>query len=436
MSQKIKPKLPSGFIEYLPAEQARFDSLLHRIRKGFALAGFSNIDTPVLEHKEILLANSGGETKKQIYSFTKGSTELALRYDLTVPLSRYVSQHFSEINFPFRRSHTQKVWRAEKPQKGRYREFYQCDIDIISQTADVFQDAEVILVGNRVLDNIMSGKFRFRINNRRLVNGYLEEIGLSSSFDEILVAVDKLDKIGAAGVRELLVELLEDEQKVTQLVEFFQIAGPTFEVIKKLESLGISNELFTQGLEELRSMASVLVEVIDSERVYYDLSIMRGLAYYTGMVFETNLLDKPGLGSICSGGRYDDLCGNFTSQNLTGTGLSIGLSRLFDYLDPEDFKPESTQQKNVALIALSTEVAAKTLGYAEKLRENNVVVETIVAVGSIGKAIKEADKKGYTHVLLMGSVELETGSIQLKDLATGEQVKIELHDFAEIKNSL
>ncbi|TWP23188.1 histidine--tRNA ligase, partial [TM7 phylum sp. oral taxon 349] len=329
MSTITTPRLPSGFNEYLPAEQIEFNRLLAIIRTTYEHYGFAPLDTPNVELSEVLLAKGGGETEKQIYRFERGKNDLSLRFDLTVPLARYVAQHQGELAFPFRRYQIGRVYRAERAQAGRFREFYQCDIDTIGSYSSVV-DAEFPAIINEIFEQFDFGEFTIRINNRKVLNGFFDELGLGAAATDVLRIIDKIEKIN----RDDLVAELHDAgcsgEQVARLLEFITIQGENDEILHKLETIDINNEQFQTGARELRDVLMALRAMhVPEHRVKLDLTITRGLDYYTGTVYETNLNDHPEVGSVCSGGRYDNLTANYSKRSLPGVGISIGLSRLF-----------------------------------------------------------------------------------------------------------
>lgn len=430
MRKQIKPRLASGFIEYLPEEQRNFDFIANKIRSAYLSHGYTNIDTPVLELADVLLSNSGGETEKQVYRFTKGDTDYAMRYDLTVPLSRYVVQHAHDLSFPFRRSQIQKVWRAEKAQKGRYREFFQCDVDVICKDYNLFYDAEIIRLAASTLSSIINTNFVISINNRKLVNSILSYLEISRYVDEILIIVDKLDKVGQDKVIEDLTELIKDQLKVERLVKFFQIRGDLSHIIKEVGLLGIDGDEVHTALNEFRQLDEYISSIRNKKVDYqFDLSIMRGLAYYTGMIFETKIISHEYAGSICSGGRYDNLCSNFTTQKLTGTGISIGLSRLFSIFKDTDILIKEKVSNRIAIIPVDSSNIIVSNEIADKIRNLGISAEVFVEDGSIGSKIKTVLQKGYEKAVIIGSDEISSKTITLKNLTTKNQVSLKWEEI-------
>ena len=345
----IKPSNVVGTMELLPSEQILFDNVKNIIEDTFKKRGFLPLDTPVFEKNEILLAKGGGETTKQIFKIDSESKDISLRFDLTVPLARYVAQSFSDLNFPFRRYHIGKVYRGERNQKGRYKEFYQCDIDVIGNgKLDIKNDAELPYIIYEIFSKIINEKFAINFSNLKIINGLFESLGIDNKADMLRI-IDKIEKIGFEKVVEELKNTGLDDKSLEKILEFIKISGNNEEIIEKLSVLGISNELFEKGIEELKEVYScmklfgivTILKAMGVEEKFFkvDTLIIRGLDYYTGTVYETFLENYRQLGSVCSGGRYDDLASNYTSQVLPGVGISIGLTRLFyQLLDKNLFK--------------------------------------------------------------------------------------------------
>ena len=327
---KVTPKIMPGFMELLPEDQILFNDMMDKIREVYEKYGYLPIDTPILEYSEILLAKAGGETETQIYRFNKGDTDISMRFDLTVPLARYSAQRQNELAFPFKRYQIGKVYRGERPQRGRFREFYQCDIDVIGENLSTMYDAEIPAVIYDLFKKLNFGKFTIRINNRKVLNGFFESLDLNDITSDVLRVIDKLEKVGKEGVSSELKELELSDDKIDKILEFIEISGSNDNIIKALKNLNIENEKFIEGVSELESVIEN-IKCFDVDESYFtiDLTIARGLNYYTGTVYETKLNDYPKLGSVCSGGRYDDLTKYYADQNLQGVGISIGLTRLF-----------------------------------------------------------------------------------------------------------
>ena len=426
----VRPSILPGFMELIPEEQILFNEMLDTIRKNYEKFGFLPIDTPVIEKSEVLLAKGGGETEKQIYRFEKGSTDMSLRFDLTVPLARYVAQYYSDLNFPFRRYQIGKVYRGERNQKGRFREFYQCDIDIVgNNTLDIKNDAEIPSIIYSTFKDLGFDSFTIKINNRKVLKGFFESLDIVDS-TYVLRAVDKLDKIGIDGVEKELVELELSEDVVESIKQFIEIKGSNSEVISKLKDLNIDNDLFKEGLEELE----VVVEYVDlfgvSEENYkIDLTIARGLDYYTGTVYETFLDDYESIGSVCSGGRYEDLANHYTKQKLPGVGISIGLTRLFYQLRESNIiETKKTSITDVLVIPMKG-FETEGVKVVNELRNNNIYAGVYLDSGKIGKKFNYADKLNIPYVIVVGEEEVSKKEYQLKDMKTGDQESFTIEDI-------
>lgn len=424
--KKINTKSVSGFPEFTPEKQRAFDDIKKIIDETFSNFGFVSIDTPVMERQEILLAKAGGETEQQIYTLKKGDEELALRFDLTVPLSRYVVDHYNDLTFPFRRKQIAKVYRGERPQKGRFREFYQADIDIIGDgELSISNDAEMVGVVNSVFNKLNFGKFIIRVSNRKILNGLLEELNITEKTKEVLRIIDKLDKIGKPKAQnELKLHGISDLE-IQKIFELIEISGNNKEVLDSLEKLDIENDQFKLGFDEIKYVyENAILFNVKEENLKIDLKIARGLDYYTGTIYETNLIDFPKLGSVCSGGRYDDLSGKYTSKKLPGVGLSIGLTRLFSQLEETNlinFKKES--QVKVLIVSMINDLsfAIKT---ANNLRENNIPTQIYFESKKIDKRLKYADNLNIPFVIIVGEDEIKSNKLTIKNLSTGKQEKI------------
>lgn len=423
----VKPRIPSGFPEYLPAEQIEFNRLVNVVRRVYEEYGFSPIDTPDLELSEVLLTKSGGETEQQIYRFIKGSNDLTMRFDLTVPLARYVAQHESELIFPFRRYHIGKVHRGERAQAGRFREFYQCDIDVIGSNS-VAVDAEMPIVINKIFEQFDIGEFTVHINNRKILNGFFESLGLSNISKDVLRIVDKIDKISANSFTEELEQLGLSADQITRLREFININGSKDVILNKLEkiSLDCKSDQFKQGVKEIGLVVKTIRDFgLSDSRFMIDLRIARGLDYYTGTVYETMLNNHPEIGSICSGGRYDNLASHYTKKYLPGVGVSIGLSRLF-YKLCEIGAIELTRFSSAEVVVMpigSGQITA-SVKIAERLRSIGINTMLYTEENNMRKKLKYADKMGFEWVALIGEDELLTEEVMLKNMLTGESIKI------------
>jgi len=429
----IKPSILAGFMELIPSEQILFNNMMDTIRKNYEKFGFLPIDTPVIEKAEILLAKGGGETEKQIYRFQKGDTDLALRFDLTVPLARYVAQHYSELTFPFRRYHIGKVYRGEKAQKGRFREFYQCDIDIIGNgSLDIKNDAEIPSVIYSTFKDLGFDEFTIKINNRKVLNGFFQFLEIENPV-EVLRSIDKLEKIGKDGVVEELEKLGLETSVIDKILEFINIKGTNKEILAKLRELNIENELFNKGLEELEAVNHYVgIFGVPEKNLAIDLTIARGLDYYTGTVYETFLDNYPKIGSICSGGRYDDLAGYYTKQKLPGVGISIGLTRLFYQLREANLIKAGDCSLVKVLVIPMDGCLDKAIETASKLRENDINTQVYLEDAKIGKKFTFADKLGILYAVIIGPDEVENNTYTLKHMKTGEQVSVYLEELLKV----
>ena len=424
----IKPRTLSGFMELLPGKQIQFETMLEILRRTYASYGFAPLDTPAIEDAQILLAKGGGETEKQIYRFTKGDSDLALRFDLTVPLAKYVALHYSELAFPFRRFQISKVYRGERAQRGRFREFYQADIDIIGDgKLDILNEAEIPAIIYKVFRGFGLSRFQIRVNNRKILNGFYDMLGLSSRSGDIMRTVDKLDKIGADKVKAILMEDCGlTEEQAEEILTFIAIRGTNAQVIAALEGYAGRNEKFDQGLTELKAVTANLSAFgVPEENFAVDLTIARGLDYYTGTVYETTLLDHPEIGSVCSGGRYDNLAGYYIDKSLPGVGISIGLTRLFYVLDEQGLlNPQLPSAPADALVLPMTESAAPAIALAETLRSAGLRVQLYGEQKKFKQKMAYANKLGVPFAVLLGEDEIAEGMCSVKDMRTGEQQKL------------
>ena len=424
----IKPRTLSGFMELLPPQQAQFDRIMETIRSVYALYGFTALDTPLIEASEVLLAKGGGETEKQIYRFQKGDADLSLRFDLTVPLAKYVALHYSELSFPFRRFQIGKVYRGERAQRGRFREFYQADIDVIGDEAlDITNDAEVPAIIYTLFSRLGLNRFQIRINNRKILNGFYALLGLSDKSGDIMRTVDKLDKIGADKVREILIDdFAISASDVDEVLKFINIRGTNAEVLAALEGYRGKNEMFDAGLNELTTVAKYLGSFgVPESNFAVDLTIARGLDYYTGTVYETTLLDHPEIGSVCSGGRYDNLAEFYTNKKLPGVGISIGLTRLFYVLGEQGMlNPDVTTAPADALILPMTEDFSAAVQLATALRAAGLRAQLYTEPKKFKAKMNYADKLHVPFVLFLGEDEISAGVVSVKNMVSGEQVKV------------
>lgn len=428
----IQPSILPGMMELIPEDQLLFNDVKNIIESTFQKYAFLPIDTPVMEKLEILLAKGGGETQKQIYRLEKGNTEIGLRFDLTVPLARYVAQHFSDLNFPFRRYHIGKVYRGERNQKGRYREFYQCDIDIIGhEKLSIYNDAEIPSVMAEIFRKLQLD-FTFHYNNRKVMNGLFKSLDLDD-FTAILRIIDKINKIGEEGVREELEKVDLDQNTIDKLLNFIHFKGSNEETIDFLKELDVQEELFREGLEELEFVyRQMLLFNIPSENIKIDLSITRGLDYYTGSVFETFLKGHEEIGSVCSGGRYDDLASNYTKQKLPGIGLSIGLTRLFYKL--QEGKLLNIEKANPcdALIIPMKGYEKESIDLLNKLRDHDKIVQIYLEGGKMKKQFAYADNLNVPFVIIIGEEEVKNESYSVKDMRSGEQSSKKIEEIINL----
>ena len=424
--ERIKPRTLSGFMELLPADQAKMERFMETLRRSYSLYGFTALDTPIIESSEVLLAKGGGETEKQIYRFTKGDSDLALRFDLTVPLAKYVALNYASLAFPFRRYQIGKVYRGERAQRGRFREFYQADIDVIGDgKLDIINEAEIPSIIYRTFTTLGLTRFVIRVNNRKILNGFYAMLGLSERAGDIMRTVDKLDKIGPEKVRALLVgeEIAIPADAADEILRFIGIHGGNAEVLAALEAYRGRNGLFDTGLDELRAVTAYLPEFgVPEENFAVDLTIARGLDYYTGTVYETSLLDHPEIGSICSGGRYDNLAEYYTDKPLPGVGISIGLTRLFYVLQEQGMLSDAllTAPADVLVIPM-TDALSFAVQTATALRNAGVRVQLYTEQKKFKAKMSYADKLGFPFVLLIGEDEIAQGKVSLKDMASGVQ---------------
>ena len=424
----ITPRTLSGFMELLPAKQIRMERMMEILRNTYAQYGFAPLDTPAIEDARILLAKGGGETEKQIYRFQKGDSDLALRFDLTVPLAKYVALHYNELAFPFRRFQISKVYRGERAQRGRFREFYQADIDIIGDgKLDILNEAEIPAIIYKVFRGFGLTRFQIRVNNRKILNGFYAMLELSEKSGEIMRTVDKLDKIGAEKVRTILVsDCALTEEQADEILKFIAITGTNAEVIAALEGYTGRSEIFDLGLQELKAVTANLAAFgVPEANFAVDLTIARGLDYYTGTVYETTLLDHPEIGSVCSGGRYDDLAGYYTERKLPGVGISIGLTRLFYVLDEQGLlNPQLPAAPADALVLPMTADPAPAIALAEQLRSAGLRIQLYGEQKKFKQKMSYADKLGVPFAVLLGEDEIAQGKCSVKNMITGQQVTV------------
>ncbi len=426
---KVQPRTLSGFMELMPARQIQFDRMMAVLRESYSLYGFTPLDTPIIEASEVLLAKGGGETEKQIYRFQKGDSDLSLRFDLTVPLAKYVAQYSGQLAFPFRRFQIGKVYRGERAQRGRFREFYQADIDIIGDgKLDISNDAEIPAIIYRTFTALGLKRFQIRVNNRKILNGFYAMLDLTHESGAIMRTVDKLDKIGAAQVKELLMaeEIGLNAEQAGEIMRFIAIGGSNAEVLQALEGYRGRHPLFDEGLDELTTVARYLAAFgVPEDHFKVDLTIARGLDYYTGTVYETTMLDHPEIGSICSGGRFDNLAEYYTDKKLPGVGISIGLTRLFFVLEDQGYLNDQLNTAPAdALILPMTEDLSAAIALATQLRSAGVRTQLYGEQKKFKQKMSYADKLGVPYVIFLGEEEIASGVAAVKNMRTGEQVKV------------
>lgn len=435
MKNKVKPRTLAGTMELSPADQIIFNQMVDKIRKVYESFGFLPLDTPILELSEILLAKAGGETEKQIYRFNKGDNDLSLRFDLTVPFAKYVSIHQNELAFPFKRYQIGKVYRGERPQKCRFREFYQCDVDVIADKLALMNDAEMVNVIYEAFKLLDLAKFTICINNRKILNGFFEYLEISDKKVEVLRIIDKIDKIGEDAVKVELDKIGVEQEKINQICQFILIAGKTDEKMAKLKQMGIENEVFADGLAELEKVAKYVKAFgIPEENFNIDLKIARGLDYYTGTVYETFFDDYRNLGSVCSGGRYDNLTEYYTDRSFQGVGISIGLSRLFAQLKEMNLIKASTEAiAQVLMIPMTQEASVFALKVAKQLRDNEINTDIYSNFNKDMKAkLKYADKLNIPYVCIIGEDEIQEKVVMLKNMKEKVQEKVGVEEMIQI----
>ena len=429
---KMTPRTLSGFMELLPQPQQQMERMMDILRRTYSLYGFTPLDTPVIEASEVLLAKGGGETEKQIYRFQKGDADLALRFDLTVPLAKYVALHYNDLSFPFRRYQIGKVYRGERAQRGRFREFYQADIDIIGDgKLDITNEAEIPAIIYQTFTSLGLKRFQIRVNNRKILNGFYAMLGLTEQSGDIMRTVDKLDKIGAEKVRTLLVdECGVSAESADEILKFIAITGGNEQVLAALESYRGRNEVFDEGLDQLNTVVKYLSAFgVPAENFAVDLTIARGLDYYTGTVYETTLLDHPEIGSVCSGGRYDNLAEYYTDKQLPGVGISIGLTRLFYVLGEQGMlNPDLPTAPADVLILPMTADLAPAVTLATRLRAAGVRTQLYTEQKKFKAKMNYADKLGVPYVVFLGDDEIAGNVVACKDMTSGEQTTL---PFAE-----
>ena len=443
----IPARTMPGVLELLPLDQVAFQSMLDTIRRNFERFGFLPVETPAIEYSSVLLTKEGGETERQVYfvqstgalaGHREGEVpELALRFDLTVPLARYVAEHERELAFPFRRYQIQRVYRGERAQRGRFREFYQCDIDVIGKDRlSVRHDAEIPAVIHDVFRDLDIGPFTIQLNNRKLMRGFLETLGLADPAAQaaVLREVDKLDKRGVEAVRETLAsgDFGLSTQGAASLLEFVAFRSDSLEsALARLDSLGAGSAALEEGRAELKEVLTLVKAFgVPESRFALNLSIARGLDYYTGTVYETTLDEHPGIGSICSGGRYEDLAGHYTRSHLPGVGISIGATRLYWQLREAGLLKGAGSTVQALVAHMDGTDFPRHLDLARELRAAGINTEVVVEAGKLGRQFKYADRAGIRHVLVQGSEEIEAGVVTVKDLRDGTQQSVARGELA------
>ena len=425
---KMTPRTLSGFMELLPQPQQQMERMMDILRRTYSLYGFTPLDTPVIEASEVLLAKGGGETEKQIYRFQKGDADLALRFDLTVPLAKYVALHYNDLSFPFRRYQIGKVYRGERAQRGRFREFYQADIDVIGDgKLDITNEAEIPAITYQTFTSLGLKRFQIRVNNRKILNGFYAMLGLTEQSGDIMRTVDKLDKIGAEKVRTLLTdEVGVSAENADEILKFIAITGGNEQVLAALEGYRGRSEVFDEGLDQLNTVVKYLSAFgVPAENFAVDLTIARGLDYYTGTVYETTLLDHPEIGSVCSGGRYDNLAEYYTDKQLPGVGISIGLTRLFYVLGEQGMlNPDLPTAPADVLILPMTADLAPAVTLATRLRAAGVRTQLYTEQKKFKAKMNYADKLGVPYVVFLGDDEIAGNVVACKDMTSGEQTTL------------
>lgn len=428
---KVEPRTLPGFMELNPNDQVKFNQMKETIQRSYERFGFLPLNTPIIELSEVLLAKAGGETEKQIYRFTKGDSDLSLRFDLTVPLAKYVAEYYNDLAFPFKRYQIGKVYRGEKAQKGRYREFYQCDIDVIGDgELSIINDAQIPSIIYYTFKELGFENFTICINNRKILNGLFGSLGLSELATDILRIIDKIEKIGEEAVKGELEALGIDSNAIATIIDFVVISGTNDEKVLALNNFNVTNELFTEGVQELTSVVKFIRSLgVPEEYFAIDLKIARGLDYYTGTVYETFLNDYRKIGSVCSGGRFDNLAEYYTDKKLPGVGISIGLTRLFYQLSQMDaIKADRESVSDILIIPMDSEID-DCLQIANTLRTNGINTDLYLEDAKMKKKMKYADKWRIPYVLIIGEEERTTSLYTLKNMKTGEQLKLSLEDI-------
>ncbi len=434
MSEKVLPKTLPGFMELLPNEQVLFNEMREKIQKTYEKFGFQPIDTPIIEASEVLLAKAGGETEKQIYRFNKGESDLSLRFDLTVPLAKYVTEYYPNLTFPFRRYQIGKVYRGEKAQRGRFREFYQCDIDIIGENElSLINDAEIPSIIYNTFKELGFDDFTISVNNRKILNGLFSYLSLNDKSVDILRIIDKIDKIGKENVVKEIEKLDVEKEKIDTIMNFISITGSIEETISALKSMNINDDLFMQGVAELEEVTkNIKLFGVPTENYKIDLTIARGLDYYTGTVYETFLNKYRQLGSVCSGGRYDNLSEYYTDRKMPGVGISIGLTRLFFQLtDSKIIEAENRSISKVMIVSMVDDFS-KCIEVATNLRENGINTQIYTDKAKVKNQFKYASRLNIPYVVIIGEDEVQNNTVSVKNMESGEQVTVSIEEAIRI----
>ena len=428
MKEKVMPRTLPGFMQLLPNEQILFNEMKEKIQKTYEKFGFLPLDTPIIESSE--------ETEKQIYRFSKGDSDLSLRFDLTVPLAKYVTENYANLSFPFRRYQIGKVYRGEKAQRGRFREFYQCDIDVIGENElSLINDAEIPSVIYATFKELGFDDFTISINNRKILNGLFESLELKEKSVDILRIIDKIDKIGKENVIKEIKDLEVTEEKINTIMNFIAITGDVEYTISELRKLNIKNDLFELGVNELEEVAkNINLFGVPKGNYKIDLTIARGLDYYTGTVYETFLNEYRSLGSVCSGGRYDNLAEYYTDKKLPGVGISIGLTRLFFQLNDKKIIEAGNKSISEVLIISMVDDFTKSIEIATKLRNAGINTQIYTNNAKIKNQFKYASRLNIPYVIVIGEDEIKENKISLKNMENGEQVSISIEEAIKVLN--
>ena len=427
--KKIEPYTLPGFIEYLPEQQNKFDYLLNIIQETYKKYGYQKVDTSLLHGADILLAKAGGETEKQIYAFDKGDKKLCLRFDQTVPLAKYVAQNYANLNFPFKAMQIGRAYRGERPQRGRFREFYQCDIDCIGEDSlSVGYDSEVISIISEIFTKF-GLDFVVCINNRKILNGYFDYLGIKDK-QEVMHIIDKIDKIGQEKVQDSLTEIGLDSQVINKIIALVRQEGSNQDKLSYLTSLQCGNQEFVTGTQELKCVIDNCI-LLGANKVKIDFKISRGLDYYTGTVYETFIVGKENVGSVCSGGRYDNLAEHYTDKKLPGVGISIGLTRLFFVLEENNLLNDYPTKTPVIVLPMSDKEINYGLKVVKLLRDNNVVADIYLNDKKFKQKLNYCNKRAVQYVIIIGEEEVSNQNVTLKDMYAHTQENIKFDNLVK-----